>query len=108
MRAAYDDCFPTPASKAGALAFPELVPAEPEHPNTAPMNRVRDALRDWQKPVLVVWGADDQVLPLSVARMFVELLPNAEGPVEIAGASHFLQEDRPDAVAGAIREFLAR
>ena len=108
VRAAYDDCFPTPASKAGALAFPELVPAEPEHPNTAPMNRVRDALRDWQKPVLVVWGADDQVLPLSVARMFVELLPNAEGPVEIAGASHFLQEDRPDEVAGAIREFLAR
>jgi haloalkane dehalogenase len=108
VRAAYDDCFPTPGSKAGALAFPELVPAEPDHPNTEPMNRVRDALRDWQKPALVVWGADDQVLPLSVARMFVELLPNAEGPVEIAGASHFLQEDRPDEVAGAIREFLAR
>jgi haloalkane dehalogenase len=108
VRAAYDDCFPTPESKAGALAFPELVPAEPEHPNTEPMNRVRDALRDWRKPALVVWGADDYVLPLSVAQMFVELLPNAEGPVEIAGASHFLQEDRPDEVAGAIREFLAR
>jgi haloalkane dehalogenase len=108
VRAAYDDCFPTPESKAGALAFPELVPAEPEHPNTEPMNRVRDALRDWQKPALVVWGADDRVLPLAVAHMFVELLPNAEGPVEIPGASHFLQEDRPDEVAGAIREFLAR
>ena len=48
----------------GALAFPELVPAEPEHPNTEPMNRVRDALRDWDKPTLVVWGADDRVLPL--------------------------------------------
>jgi haloalkane dehalogenase len=108
VRAAYDDCYPTPESKAGALAFPELVPAEPEHPNTEPMNRVRDALRDWQKPALVVWGADDHVLPLSVGELFVELLPNAEGPVEIAGASHFLQEDRPDEVAGAIREFLAR
>jgi len=72
------------------------------------MNRVRDALRDWRKPALVVWGADDYVLPLSVAQTFVELLPNAAGPVEIAGASHFLQEDRPDEVAGAIREFLAR
>ena len=107
-RAAYDDCFPTPESKAGALAFPELVPAESDHPNTAPMNRVRDALRSFDKPALVVWGADDVVLPLRVAHMFVELLPNAEGPVEIAGASHFLQEDCPDEVAGAIREFLAR
>jgi len=108
VRAAYDDCFPTPESKAGALAFPELVPAEPEHPNTEPMNHVREALRSWHKPALVVWGAEDRVLPLAVAHMFVDLLPNAEGPVEIAGASHFLQEDRPDEVAGAIRDFLAR
>ena len=108
VREAYAGCFPTPASKAGALAFPELVPAEPEHPNTEPMNRVRDALRSFDKPALVVWGADDRVLPLPVAEMFVELLPNAEGPVAIEGASHFLQEDKPDEVAGAIREFLAR
>ena len=63
VREAYDAAFPTPESKAGALAFPELVPTEPDHPNTAPMNRVRDALRDWQKPALVIWGADDTVLP---------------------------------------------
>lgn len=108
VREAYDACFPTPESKAGALAFPELVPAEPEHPNTEPMNRVRDALRSWDKPALVVWGADDRVLPLSVAEMFVGLIPGARGPVAIEGASHFLQEDKPDAVAGAIREFLAQ
>ena len=108
VRAAYDDCFPTPASKAGALAFPELVPAEPEHPNTEPMNRVRDALRTWDKPALVVWGAEDSVLPLRVAELFVSLLPKAEGPVAIDGASHFLQEDKPDEVAAAINGFLAR
>jgi pimeloyl-ACP methyl ester carboxylesterase len=61
VRAAYDAPFPTPESKAGALAFPELVPTEPEHPNTAPMNRVRDALRTWHTPALVVWGAEDDV-----------------------------------------------
>jgi haloalkane dehalogenase len=108
VRAAYDDPFPTPASKAGALAFPELVPAEPEHPNTEPMNRVRDALRTFDRPALVVWGAEDRVLPLRVAEMFVSLLPNAEGPVAIEGASHFLQEDKPDEVAAAINGFLAR
>jgi haloalkane dehalogenase len=106
-RAAYDDCFPTAESKAGALAFPELVPTEPEHPNTAPMNRVAEALRAWRKPTLVVWGADDRVLPATVAQRFVEAIPGAQGPVLIEGASHFLQEDRPDEVAEAIRGFLA-
>jgi pimeloyl-ACP methyl ester carboxylesterase len=48
------------------------------------------------------------VLPLRVAEMFVRLLPNAEGPVAIEGASHFLQEDKPDEVAAAINGFLAR
>jgi haloalkane dehalogenase len=107
VREAYDAAFPTPESKAGALAFPELVPTEPDHPNTAPMNRVRDALRDWQKPTLVVWGAEDAVLPPQYAQGFVELIPGAQGPVLIEGASHFLQEDKPDEVAKAIRDFIA-
>jgi haloalkane dehalogenase len=106
VRAAYDAPFPTPGSKAGALAFPELVPTEPEHPSAAAMNRVRDALRSWEKPALVVWGADDAVLPPSVAGRFVELIPGATGPELIANASHFLQEDAPDEVAAAILRFL--
>jgi len=106
VRAAYDAPFPTPESKAGALAFPEMVPTEPEHPNTAPMNKVRDALRKWDKPALVVWGAEDTILPDGIARAMVELIPGARGPVLLDGASHFLQEDRPDEVADAIREFL--
>jgi len=107
VRAAYDAPFPTPASKAGALAFPELVPTEPDHPNAAPMNAVRDALRRWEKPALVVWGADDAVLPPALAHAFVELIPGAREAVLVEHASHFLQEDAPDAVAAAIREFVA-
>ena len=103
MRAVYDSQFPTPASKAGALAFPELVPTDLDHPNTAPMNRVRDALREWHKPALVVWGAEDRVLPPAIAKALVQLIPGACGPLEIAGAGHFLQEDRPEEVAEAIR-----
>ena len=105
VRAAYDAPFPTPESKAGALAFPELVPTEPEHPTAAAMLRVRDALQHWRKPALVVWGAEDAVLPPRVAERFVELLPNAQGPLLLEGASHFLQEDRPDELAAAILEF---
>jgi haloalkane dehalogenase len=106
VRAAYDAPFPTPESKAGSLAFPELVPTEPEHPSTAPMNRVRDALAGWQKPVLVVWGKEDTVLLPRIAEHFVELIPGARSPATlIDGASHFLQEDRPDEVAAAILGF---
>jgi pimeloyl-ACP methyl ester carboxylesterase len=43
------------------------------------------------------------VLPVGIAQAFVDLIPGAEGPVLIEGASHFLQEDRPDEVAAAIR-----
>jgi len=106
-RAAYAAPFPTPESKAGVRAFPELVPAEPDHPNTAPMNRVRDALRSWTKPTLVVWGAEDRALPPSLAHAFAELIPGAGEPVILEGAGHFLQEDRPDDLAAAILRFLA-
>jgi haloalkane dehalogenase len=106
VRAAYDAPFPTPESKAGVLAFPDLVPTEPEHPSAGAMNEVRDALRSWKKPALVVWGADDAVLPREVADRIVALVPGATGPELIADASHFLQEDAPDDLATSILRFL--
>lgn len=105
-RAAYAEPFPTPESKAGVLAFPELVPAEPDHVNAAPMNRVRDALRSWTKPTLVVWGAQDGALPPASAQVFAELIPGAREPIVLEGAGHFLQEDRPEELAAAILGFL--
>jgi haloalkane dehalogenase len=105
-RAAYAEPFPTAESKAGVRAFPELVPAEPDHPNTEPMNRVREALRSWTKPTLVVWGAEDRALPPALAAGFAELIPSAGEPVVLEGAGHFLQEDRPVELAAAVVGFL--
>ena len=107
VRAAYDAPFPTPASKAGPLAFPELVPVEPGHPTAAALDRVRTALATWDKPAHVVWGAEDAVLPPAVADRFVSLIPGATGPELVAGAGHFLQEDAPDEVAAAIARALS-
>jgi pimeloyl-ACP methyl ester carboxylesterase len=70
------------------------------------MNRVHDALVSWEKPALVVWGAEDSVLPARVAERFVETIPGATGPELVDGASHFLQEDRPAEVAAHILGFL--
>ena len=47
---AYNAPFPTPESKAGVLAFPELVPTEIDHPSAAAMLEVREALTRWEKP----------------------------------------------------------
>ena len=105
-RAAYDAPFPAPESKAAALAMPELVPTDPEHPTAAAMNRVRDALRSWEKPALVIWGADDAVLPGRNGERFVELIPGAERLELVERAGHFLQEDAPDEVAAHIAGFL--
>jgi haloalkane dehalogenase len=107
VRAAYAAPFPTPESKAGVLAFPELVPVEPDHPTAPALVPVREGLARWDKPAHVIWGAEDAVLPTAVAERFITLIPSATGPELIAGAGHFLQEDASDEVAEAIVRALA-
>src|SRR5437763_3038359 len=102
IRAAYNAPFPTPESKAGALAFPELVPVEPDHPTAAALEPVREGLARWPKPAHVIWGGEDAVLPTAIAERFIALIPGATGPEVIPGAGHFLQEDSPAKVAAAI------
>jgi haloalkane dehalogenase len=102
VRAAYNAPFPTPESKAGALAFPELVPVEPNHPTAAALEPVREGLARWDKPAHVIWGGEDAVLPTAIAERFIALIPDATGPEVIVGAGHFLPEDAPAEVAGAI------
>ena len=104
--AAYDAPFPTPESKAGVLAFPELVPTEPEHPNTAPLLAIRDALRSWEKPALVLFGDSDPIFRPEVAEAIARLIPGALPAETVADAGHFVQEDAGEEVAARIVEFL--
>ena len=107
VAAAYDAPFPVPESKAGILAFPEHVPAEPEHPNTAPLTAIRDALRSWEKPALVLFGDSDPIFVPRVAERLAELIPGALPAELIANAGHFVQEDAGEEAAARIVEFLA-
>src|SRR5581483_6228180 len=102
IRAAYNAPFSTPESKAGALAFPELVPVEPDHPTAESLIPVREGLSRWDKPAHVIWGAEDAVLPTAIAERFIALIPGATGPEIIPGAGHFIQEDAPAEVATAV------
>jgi haloalkane dehalogenase len=104
--AAYDAPFATPESKAGVLAFPELVPTEPEHPNAAPLMAIREALGSWEKPALVLFGDSDPIFRPEVAEAIARWIPGALPPELVEHAGHFVQEDAGEQVASRIVEFL--
>lgn len=105
--AAYEAPFPSPESKAGAATFPLLVPTSEDDPSAAAMLRVSDALRSWSKPALVAFSDSDPVFPYPRAgERFAEIIPTAGEQVRIAGAAHFLQEDRGEEIAAVMLEWL--
>jgi haloalkane dehalogenase len=106
--AAYDAPFPTPGSKAGARAFPLLLPLTPDAPGAAKGREVADAVRADQRPVLVMWGDSDVALPLDpVGRKVQALFPGAEELTVIPDAGHFLQEDQGHEIGALVADWLA-
>ncbi|MFE3797349.1 haloalkane dehalogenase [Nocardia tengchongensis] len=106
--AAYDAPFPDETYKAGARAFPLLVPTRPDDP-AAPANRTAwEQLARFEKPVLTAFSDGD---PITAGghRAFQEKVPGAAGQhhTTIAGGGHFLQEDRGPELAAVVTEFIA-
>jgi haloalkane dehalogenase len=101
--AAYEAPFPNAESKAGAQRFPLLVPLSEDEPGVAEMKETLDALARWDKPALVAFSDTDPVFPFPRAgERFTETIPTAGEQVRIAGAAHFLQEDRGGEIADAM------
>ncbi len=103
--AAYEAPFPTPASKAGARAFPLMLPTSPEMPGAEAGQRVLDALPGLDVPKLVLWADRDPVLTLDTGRRFAAAI-GADEPEVIEQASHFLQEDAGEVIGERIAEWL--
>jgi len=57
--------------------------------------------------MLVLWGAADPVLPISVGESIVKDLGSDCQMVTIPGAGHFVVEEAPDVVAATLRAFLS-
>ena len=66
--AAYEAPYPNVYSKAGARAFPLILPTTPDAPGAATGSLVLEALRSDQRPKLVLWADSDPVLPLATGR----------------------------------------
>ena len=107
VAAAYDAPFPTPESKAGARAFPLILPTSPEMPGAVAGKRALEALRGDGRPTLVLWADSDPVLPFKVGEAFAELI-GAEAPHRIDNASHFLQEDAGVQIGRLIADWLGQ
>jgi haloalkane dehalogenase len=105
--AAYDAPFPNAAAKAGARAFPLILPLSPEVPGAAAGQRVLEALRGDSRPKLFLWADSDPVLPLESGRRFANALGGGEIDHVIAGAGHFPQEDAGPQVGALIADWLA-
>lgn len=93
-RAAYDAPFPSSRHRAGARAFPALVPTTDDDP-ALPANRAAwEALGRWEKPFLTVFGAKDPILG-HADRPLQEHVPGARGQAHARlRGSHFVQEDQ--------------
>jgi haloalkane dehalogenase len=103
---AYNAPFPTPESKAGVLAFPELVPTDLDHPSAAKMLEVSDALARWERPALVLFSDSDPIFTSAAAERLAARIPGA-GPAEtVSGAGHFLQEEKGEEIAERIVRFV--
>ncbi|MEU0830412.1 alpha/beta hydrolase [Streptomyces sp. NPDC005969] len=69
--------------------------------------RWAEKLRDFDRPALVVWAAEDKVMPPEHGRRLAELLPKGE-LVEIADSYTLIPEDQPQRLSKHIRAFLQR
>jgi haloalkane dehalogenase len=105
VAAAYEAPYPTPESKAGAKAFPLILPTEPEMPGGPEGKRAQEALQADDRPMLVLWADSDPVLPFKVGEAFADLM-GVTPPTKIENASHFLQEDAGEEIGRRIADWL--
>ena len=68
--------------------------------------QVVEGLRQFQKPTLVLWAADDVFISPSWGKKLFEEIPGARRFELIPFCGHFWQEERPEAFAPLIGEFL--
>ncbi len=106
--AAYDAPFPSSAYKAGARAFPMLVPTRPDDAASAANRDAWKSFRNWDKPFLTAFSDRDPITR-GGDRIFRKLVPGAldQRHTTIRNAGHFLQEEKGPELARVIVDFVS-
>lgn len=101
--AAYDAPFPDESYKEGPRIMPSLVPTQPDDP-ASPANRAAwESLQRFDKPLVTAFSDSDPITG-GGHRVFHKLVPGADGQNHVTvHGGHFLQEDAPQELIGAIR-----
>lgn len=109
MARTYDAPFPDAESKAGARAFPAMLPfARPDVGGAEQQQRCHEALLAWDRcPVHVVFSDSDPIFTWDHGAAWAASLPGATLD-RIERAGHFLQADAPDDCLAAIARRLDR
>ena len=104
---AYEAPFPNRKYKAGARAFPKLVPVTPNDPATRANRTAWESLKQWRKPFLTTFSNGDPITR-GGDKYMQEQIPGAKGqPHQTLTGGHFLQEDSPVAFAQAVNQLIA-
>ena len=106
--AAYDAPFPDATYKAGPRAMPGLIPQSPDAPGAEDNRRAWQALEAFDKPFLCAFSDGDPITA-GADRAFLARVPGTAGQPHtvLAGAGHFLQEDRGPQLAAVLVDWLA-
>ncbi|HET8850686.1 MAG TPA: haloalkane dehalogenase, partial [Marinobacter sp.] len=104
--AAYEAPFPSSEFKAGARAFPALVPTSSDDPASAANREAWRVLEKWRKPFITCFSNGDPITR-GGDRHMQRRIPGAFGQPHITlQGGHFLQEDAPKAFARVILDAL--
>ena len=105
--AAYDAPFPSAKYKAGARAFPMLVPTRPDDPASDANRAAWKVFSRWQKPFLTTFSNRDPITRGGEVP-WQEAVPGAKGRehARILNAGHFLQEDKGPELAEVLIRFV--
>ena len=104
----YDAPFPTEDLKAGARAFPGLVPITPDDPASEANRAAWKVLEQWEKPFLTLFSDSDPIT--RGGDMYLQrAVPGCTGQphATIEQAGHFLQEDKGPEIAEHLVRWLA-
>jgi haloalkane dehalogenase len=105
---AYDAPFPDETYRAGLRQFNCLIPLTRNTPGAIVDRASMVNLRNWVRPFLTVWAAED-VATRGWDTIFQQEVPGAAGMPHavVEGAGHFIQEDQGAELGRIISDFIA-
>jgi pimeloyl-ACP methyl ester carboxylesterase len=69
-------------------------------------DEIQDRFDEIRCPVMLLWGTEDEWIPLERGQELAQMIPGAEF-IEIPGSGHLMQEDAPEAIVSAALRFFS-